>query len=136
MSDAVRIRQGIVEQMLAEARRMPTLECCGLLAGRDGVITTIFPVANPLASPTAFEIAPQELFEVFRKMREAGLDHLGIYHSHPATENAPSPRDIEQAYYPASAYFILSTQPGTARPVRAFRICDARVTEFRIEPVS
>jgi len=135
MSEVVRIKKEVVEQMLAEARRIPGLECCGLLAGRDGIITTLLPVANALGSPTAYQIAPRELFRVFRAMREAGLDHLGIYHSHPTTANAPSPRDIELAFYPEAAYFILSPQPDARRPVRAYRMQNGHAAELVVTEV-
>lgn len=132
MIASVRIRAKIVEQMLGLARSEPQVECCGLLAGTGGVISEIFPARNALASATAYEIARLELFALFRRMRELGLDHLGIYHSHPAGENAPSPSDIERAYYPDAAYFILSPRPGAPRPVRAFSIYDGRAVELEI----
>lgn len=121
--------------MKEEARRFPEQECCGLLGGRDAEISTIFPARNALASATAFEIAPEELFLLFRKMRAAGLEHLGIYHSHPAGDNSPSPRDIESAYYPEAVYFIASPVPGVQRPVRAFSIQNNCVRELTIEVV-
>jgi [CysO sulfur-carrier protein]-S-L-cysteine hydrolase len=133
MSGTVRIRKEILALLQQEARRAPGEECCGLLAGRDGVVTRMFPAANALASATAFEIAPLELFHNLREMRAAGLELLGIYHSHPAGENRPSPRDIEQAFYPDVAYFILSPLPAAAQPVRAFSIRDGRATELDIE---
>jgi len=118
--------------MLQIARSEPVMECCGLLAGVGGVITKIFPAKNALASPTAYEVAPQELFPLFRRMREEGLEHLGIYHSHPASENFPSPSDIELAGYPNEAYFIISLLPNAPHPVRAFSIRDGRVEELEI----
>lgn len=118
--------------MLRLAHCEPQMECCGLLAGADGVITKIFPAKNVLASPTAYEVAPQELFPLFRQMREEGLDHLGIYHSHPATENFPSPSDIELAGYPNQAYFIISLLPAVPNPVRAFFIRDGNIEELEI----
>jgi proteasome lid subunit RPN8/RPN11 len=126
------VREGIVEEMLRIARSEPVMECCGLLAGVGGVITKIFPAKNALASPTAYEVAPQELFPLFRRMREEGLEHLGIYHSHPASENFPSPSDIELAGYPNEAYFIISLLPAAPQPVRAFSIRDGRVEELEI----
>jgi proteasome lid subunit RPN8/RPN11 len=132
MPGGIRVRAGIAEEMLRHARSEPRTECCGLLAGLGGVITKIFPAKNALASPTAYEIAPQELFPLFRRMREEGLDHLGQYHSHPASENVPSPRDIELAGYPNEAYFIISLLPGAPHPVRAFSIRDGRVEELEI----
>ena len=133
MSESVRIRREVLERMLAEARRTPHGECCGLLAGRDGVITAIFPAGNALASDTAFEIAPAELFRLFREIRAAGLEHLGIYHSHPAGPNAPSARDIEHAFYPDAAYFILSPLLDAPHPIRAFRIRDGAASDLEIK---
>jgi len=112
------------------------MECCGLLAGSDGIITGIFPATNALASPTSYDVAPKELFQLFRRMREEGLEHLGIYHSHPATENVPSPRDIELAAYPNEAYFIISLLPAAPQPVRAFSIRGGQVRELGIEIVA
>jgi proteasome lid subunit RPN8/RPN11 len=133
MLRTVRVRKEVLARLQQEARRIPGEECCGLLAGRDGVITQMFPAANALASATAYEIAPQEIFGMLREMRAAGLELLGIYHSHPAGENRPSPCDTERAFYPDAAYFILSPLPAAAQPVRAFSICDGRAAELDIE---
>lgn len=118
--------------MLSDARAVAPLECCGLLAGRDGVISEIFPAKNALASKTAYEIAPAELFEIFRTFRARQLDLLGIYHSHPHSENSPSPTDIAGANYPDTPYFIISLAPCAQNPVRAFQISDSRVTELAV----
>jgi len=136
MGETVRVRAEVLAGMIEKARREPQVECCGLLAGRGGIISRIFPARNMLASPTAFDIAPEELFRLFREMRAGGLEHLGIYHSHPASDNAPSPRDIERAFYPEVAYFIVSPRPDALRPVRAFSIREGHLTELTIEPVS
>lgn len=135
MAGVIRVRAEILDCMVQEARRDPQEECCGLLGGRAAVITAIFPARNSLASPTAFEIAPEELFQIFRQMRAARLQHLGIYHSHPAGENSPSPRDIARAFYPDVTYLIVSPLPGLQQPVRAFSIRDGRVWELTVEPV-
>jgi proteasome lid subunit RPN8/RPN11 len=136
MPQEICVRAQIVQEMLRLARSEPRVECCGLLAGVDGVITKIFPTKNALVSPTAYEVAPQELFPLFRQMREEGLEHLGIYHSHPATENFPSPSDIELAGYPYQAYFIISPLPAAPNPVRAFFIRDGHVEELEIAIVN
>ena len=133
MPHPVRILPEILEAMLAHARREAHMECCGLLAGRDGVISEIFPATNALASPTSYEIAPRELFDLFRTLRERGLQHLGQYHSHLATENIPSPSDIALAGYPDQAYFIVALRANEPRPVRAFSIREGKVEELEIE---
>lgn len=135
LNEIVLMRPSVPDQLLAEARRVPELECCGLLAGRDGVISAVLLARNVLASATAYEIEPAELFALFRQMRAEGLDHLGIYHSHPRGENAPSPRDVELAFYPQAACFILSPLANAARPVRAFRIAQGQVRELTLRLV-
>ena len=133
MIDVVRAQRAVLDAMLAQARREPRIECCGLLAGHGGEISVVLPARNALASATAYEIEPAELFSLFRRMRQEQLDHLGIYHSHPHSDNAPSPSDLERAFYPDAAYFILSPQPDAPHPVRAFRIANGRATELLIE---
>lgn len=120
--------------MREEAAKTLTRECCGLLAGRDEIITHIFPATNAHPQPaTAYEIAPQELFRVMKEIRAKELQLMGIYHSHPHGENRPSRSDIERAFYPDTPYFILSPLPDAPQPVRAFLIRDGEVTELKIE---
>jgi [CysO sulfur-carrier protein]-S-L-cysteine hydrolase len=146
----VRIARGVVEAMLAHVRSEPQIECCGLLAGRgepgsaaSGAdaeetpceITEILRAENALRSATQYEIAPKELLRMHREMRERGLELMGIYHSHPRGENAPSATDIEKAYYPDVAYVILSPREDAPRPVRAFWIREGVVSELEIEEI-
>jgi [CysO sulfur-carrier protein]-S-L-cysteine hydrolase len=136
MSAATRIRREILSAMREEAAKTPAQECCGLLAGRDEIISEIFPTANVHANPaTGYEIAPQELFRVMKEIRARDLQLLGIYHSHPRGENCPSATDIERAFYPDTPYFILSPLPEVPQPVRAFLIRDGKVEELNIESV-
>ena len=120
--------------MRSEAEREPQQECCGLLAGCDGVISRSYPVANGAANPAiAYEIAPRDLFRIMREIRAAGLELLGIYHSHPTGDNYPSLRDIERAFYSEAAYFILSARLDAPKALRAFSICDGKVAELEIQ---
>ena len=70
-----------------------------------------------------------------REFRAAGLTMMGIYHSHPNSKNEPSPRDIDLAYFPDVAYFIVSPRPHAPNPVRAFSIRGLTFTELQIEVV-
>ena len=135
MSDFLRMSLEVFHRLLAEAGANPKIECCGLLAGRDGIISTVLPAKNTLQSATSYEIAPTELFALFRRMRAEELEHLGIYHSHPKGENTPSPLDLERAFYPDSAYVILSPNPGGSPPIRAFRIREGRARELSLQIV-
>ncbi|HET6141916.1 MAG TPA: M67 family metallopeptidase [Candidatus Acidoferrales bacterium] len=132
MAGSIRIHAKILNGILEHAKRESLTECCGLLAGRDGIIDTIFPATNALDCATVYEIAPKELFLLLREMREQGLEHLGHYHSHLHTENFPSPTDIAQAGYPDHAYFIATLLPGAAEPVRAFSIRDGTFAHLEV----
>ena len=135
MPPGIRIRREILDWLSAEALRSSLEECCGLLAGVGGVITAAFPARNALASPMAFEIAPENLFAIFRSIRAGGLEHLGIYHSHPAGPDTPSPTDVDRADYPDVAYFILSPRADEQARIRSFSIRDGGSEELTIEPV-
>ncbi len=131
--DEIRLARGVAAEILNHARGNPEEECCGLLAGRHGVIAQAFPAQNVAEHPaTAYEIAPKELFHIMREIRAAGLELLGIYHSHPNGDNQPSPRDVERAYYPDAAYFILSPRADAPEPIRAYSIRDGRWTRLEI----
>jgi len=134
VSESVRIFSTVASQLLAYAAEASHEECCGLLAGREGVITQAFPAKNIAGNrATSYEIAPEELFRVMREFRSAGLTMMGIYHSHPNGKNEPSPRDIELAYFPDVAHFIISLQPHAPNPIRAFSIRGYTFTELQIE---
>ena len=135
MHDFLRMSRAVFDRLLTEARGNPEIECCGLLAGRDALISAVLPARNALQSSTSYEIAPAELFVLFRQMRAKGLEHLGIYHSHPKGDNAPSPLDLERAFYPDAAYLIISPNAGASRPIRAFRILEGRARELSLEIV-
>ncbi len=129
----IRVCQRVMKSILEEAQRHHPLECCGLLAGRQGLITDVYPATNALASPVAFEIPPEELFRFFREMRSRSLQHLGIYHSHPSGDVHPSAQDVDRAYYPDVAYFVVvSPGEGTAA-CAAFSIRDGQVRKMDLE---
>lgn len=136
MKRSLQTRRKVLGQLLGHARRQANRECCGLLAGSDGVITRAFPAANVAANPGKnYEIAPREIVRLMREFRERKLGFLGIYHSHPNSENVPSPLDIKLAYYSEAIYFIVSPRPYAERPVRAFSIRGGCATELEIEIV-
>ena len=135
MHDFLRMSRAVFDRLLVEARANPEIECCGLLAGRDALISAVLPARNALQSSSSYEIAPAELFALFRRMRAKGLEHLGIYHSHPKGDNAPSPLDLEHAFYPDAAYLIVSPNAGASGPIRAFRIIEGRARELSLEIV-
>lgn len=134
MPRVLKVAVRVLDRIRAQARAEHPLECCGLLAGAEDIITEAFPTANVLASSREFFIDPGELIATLRELRERGLRHLGLYHSHPHSDNTPSERDRELAFYPSCAYLIV-TPGAAARPVRAFDLANGNVSELEIEAI-
>ncbi len=126
MSNSIHISSPILQQILHLSSSTPESEICGLLSGLPGpapTITHLHPTKNISPTPrTAYEIDPAEIFPIVRSIRAAGHELLGIYHSHPASDNFPSPRDIELAYHPNAAYFIATLLSHAPQKIRAFRL--------------
>ena len=121
----------MVDEIVAHARRDHPDEACGVVAGRDGAATRVIPMENAERSPTFYRFDAQEQLRVWRAMDDADEVPFVIYHSHTATEAAPSRTDISLASEPDAHYLLVSTRSETDE-VRSFRILDGEVTE---EPV-
>ena len=119
------IRDAIVAHALSDF----PFETCGLLGGRDGVVTSHHLVPNAARSMTFYTMEPRALLAAMDAIDDDGEDLLGIWHSHTHTEAFPSPTDVELAFYPEASYVLLSLQERDAPVVRAFDIVDGRITE-------
>lgn len=104
-------------------------ECCGLLAGRAGRVERIYRGTNLDHSPYTYLMDPKEQLAAFKDMDAAGLDLIGIYHSHTHTAAYPSRTDSAKAYYPDALYVIVSLAQRDAPNIRAFRMNDGQITE-------
>ena len=120
------LRRGLWEEMLAHARAAAPAECCGLLGGRGREALSVYPLRNVAADAlVSYEAAPEELFAAQRRMRAAGEELFGIYHSHPrARDPVPSATDIKLAFYPSAVYFIIGFDADGRGVLRAFRISE------------
>jgi proteasome lid subunit RPN8/RPN11 len=103
-------------------------EGCGLLAGTAGMPRLIVPVTNELHSPVRFRMDPQEQLNAFLQFEEAGLDLIGIYHSHPRGPAFPSATDVAEFSYPDVETLIWSPQRA-GWGARAFIIKNSTVLE-------
>ena len=127
----IRITEAVRLVIEDHALRSRPAECCGLLSGKNGLITDIHPLRNDAEKPeTRYFATPEELFTAMRRIREAGQSLLGVYHSHPRTPAYPSASDVEMAFYPEAFYFIISIEPRVE--LRAFRIEESRIENVEI----
>ena len=120
------------DALLAQARSAYPLEACGLMAGREGMVRQLYPVANRLASPYAYEMEPEEQIQAMLDMEDRGWEMLAIYHSHPHGPDTPSVTDVAKAFYPDVAQVIVSLgeQPPS---VRAFLIAGGNISDIPLQ---
>lgn len=126
----VQIKREILEALVRNAQEELPRECCGLLMGEGEIITHHRPMKNVLESNVRYAMEARALFQFFKDLRAANQKHLGIYHSHPASEAYPSETDVRESFYPDCAYFIVSLKNPHSPQVRAFRIFSGLVEEL------
>lgn len=106
-------------------------ECCGLLSGRNGLITEVHKLRNESDKPEVrYFASPEDMFSAMRRIRESGHKLIGIYHSHPRSAAYPSAADVEMAFYPEAVYFIISLEPQVE--TRAFKIASPGIDKVEI----
>ncbi len=101
----MRIKQALVEKMLAHARSGYPLEACGMFVGRPpagasrAVVEDVVPVENRETEKprVRYAIAPEDHIRIDREARARGLEILGYFHSHPDHPARPSETDRQRA---------------------------------------
>jgi proteasome lid subunit RPN8/RPN11 len=120
------------DQIVAHARAGLPNEACGILAGRDGRAERFFAAQPDEPSPYYYRIESRDQIRIMNEIDDAGLDLIGIYHSHVSSPAFPSRTDAEQAFWPDAVYVIVSLA-GPEADVRGYRIRDMEVTEEELE---
>ena len=132
----LKIPQTIHDDIIAHAREGFPLEVCGILGGKDGVVSASFRMTNTDESNEHFMMDPREQFAVVKELRARGLEMLVIYHSHPETPARPSEEDIRLALTPHVSYVIVSLAEPDTPVLKSFRISAGQVEQEAVEIVS
>jgi [CysO sulfur-carrier protein]-S-L-cysteine hydrolase len=130
----MRIPAEIREEIVAHSREEAPNECCGLLGGRDGEITSIHRARNVDASPLSYTVDSRDLFRITMELLpEAGEELVGIYHSHTKSPAWPSGTDVDRAEaWPDPLYLICSLARAEQPDLRAFAIRDGGIEEVEL----
>ena len=108
-------------------------ECCGVLVGAGNRVRQLYRTVNADHSPVTYRVDPRDLLRIFQELDDAGLEMVGIYHSHTHSPAYPSPTDVSYARgYPEAAYVIVSLADRRAPVVRSFRIADGQIAEEEV----
>jgi proteasome lid subunit RPN8/RPN11 len=131
MSEKLILRRTHWQAMRRHVSRRAPLEACGLLAGKNERVESTLGIRNSDRSPVRFRMEPRAQWRAFQRIEAAGLDLVGIYHSHPNGPDVPSPTDIAESMYPV-VQIIWFREDGDWR-ARGFKIEGGKVTEISLE---
>jgi len=121
----IRVEPEAWAAMVAHARASYPNECCGAMLGSiDGAGKT---VRRALALPNSFEgeqaaryeLRPADLLAADQAARDAHLDLIGIYHSHPDCDAYFSATDLKNSC-PWYSFVVLSIQHGDFHHANSF----------------
>jgi proteasome lid subunit RPN8/RPN11 len=129
----VRIRQDVIDAVIAHARRDAPNECCGLLLGAHDRIDESYAARNVRASTTRFLIDPEDHFQAIRRARTSGRIVRGAYHSHPRGPSQPSDTDAANLNDPSLLHMIVSLGDDEPR-IRAFEWIEGNFVAVDLVP--
>ena len=126
----LRLTTAHYESMRTHLESCLPFEGCGLLAGTGRRVCEVIPVANGTHSEVRFRMDPIEQLHALAWIDSHDLVLLGIFHSHPAGPQVPSPTDIAEAAYPVAN--LIWSHAGGAWKVRSFWIADGRISAVKL----
>ena len=108
-------------------------ESCGILAGKNGRVVRVYPMANNDRSAATFFMDPKEQLKTMKEIRADGMEMVGIHHSHPETRAYPSSHDVKLAFYEEVSYVIISLKEKGNPDIRSFKISGGNITEEEVK---
>jgi len=99
------------DEIVAHARAGLPNEACGIIAGVDGRAERFFPALPDEPSPYYYRIESRDQIRIMNEIDEAGLDLIGIYHSHPDCDAYFSKTDLQNSC-PWYSFVVLSIKKG------------------------
>jgi proteasome lid subunit RPN8/RPN11 len=94
----------------------------------DHTVERCYPARNTAASAKLYVVHPQDHLRADRDAEAAGLELVGVFHSHTHTDAYPSPTDVAQAPDPGWHYVIVSLRQAVPS-LRSYRIVEGTVAE-------
>ena len=93
----ISVPSNFVDEMIEHAVQENPNECCGILAGKDGLISALYRVRNSTPSPYRYVMDPKDQMNVMKESDELGRDLMAFSHSHTHSPAYPSETDTRMA---------------------------------------
>ncbi len=129
----------IWDAIVGHAREGLPEEVCGILRGKDGMVTGMVRARNVAQEREInYTVDSDTLLRQF-EFEDAGEEMVAIYHSHPVTPAYPSASDAQQAAYPDAVTIICSLADPAAPVLRGYRLrpvdVEGDITAYPLTPV-
>lgn len=126
--------KGIREQIEAHGVASYPYEGCGLLLGtavpHHNTVAAIHPTKNvwPVEDEkrVRFRVDEQEWAQAELEAMRRGWDIVGVFHSHPDSPPAASPRDLAWAAFAGYSYLITEVRNGAVGDSRSWQLLPDR----------
>jgi proteasome lid subunit RPN8/RPN11 len=121
----------VLADIHAEAARAYPEEGCGVMLGverddrREVVRVIALPNRREDSRSNRYVIDPEQFLAAEHSARDAGMDVVGFFHSHPDHPARPSTFDLEHAW-PWSSYVIVSVHEGIPAETTSWRLAEDR----------
>lgn len=125
------INDEVIKSVIEQAKKDAPIESCGLLLGKDDLVTENYWMENIDHSSEHFSFAPKDQFAALKYARGKGLKILANWHSHPASPSRPSQEDIRLANDPHIRYAIISLLDGQIH-FNSFKIINGVVVDKEV----
>jgi proteasome lid subunit RPN8/RPN11 len=122
----------IRDEIIDHARDHTPRECCGIIASKNGTMTTLHRLTNVEQGVDRYLFDDEEFFKIYWEIENRGEELLSVYHSHPVSVAYPSKTDVEFAFWPDAVYLICSLEFPEAPVIRGFRIIDGAISEVEL----
>lgn len=126
----LQLSETLHEQIKAHGAASYPYEGCGLLLGVTAddrnqvtavqVLRNVWP--DEIEKRERFRIDPEDWRDAEFAALEAGLDIIGIFHSHPDHPPIASPRDLAWASWPGYSYLITEVRQGLPAGSRSWQL--------------
>ena len=131
---ALRLPGTLCDSLIAFAQRGYPEESCGLLLGtQNGAERVVVSVRqarnlNVERAIDRYELDPEDFLAADREARAAGLDIVGVWHSHPDHPAEPSLTDLAGAW-PGWSYVIIAVGTEGVSEIRCWELTRSNFQE-------
>lgn len=129
MSEQLTMPRALADEMVRHCLEGRPHEACGILGGRDGLVTRVFRMSNADRSPVRYSLEPKEQLAVYNTLDAEGLELSAVFHSHTRTEAHPSPTDVRLAA--EEVPYLIVSLAADPPAMRAWRILKQSWTDER-----